>query len=125
VGFGQATVVNCSSEDRTICDGNMSKRVRAAAAGRNFSDLLNRVAYGRETLVITRGAEPLAEIRPLGKVVTLADLPKLMAELPHLSAGEARPLPRTLKRAEGSLTRLPCVALGFPSLHEQSGCSRE
>jgi len=67
----------------------MSKHIRATEAARNFSDLLSRVAYGRETFVVTRGAKPVAEIRPITKVVMLADLPKLMANLPHLSLEEA------------------------------------
>lgn len=42
----------------------MSERVTATEAARSFSDLLNRVRYGRETFVVVRGGEEIAQISP-------------------------------------------------------------
>lgn len=42
----------------------MSERVTATEAARRFSDLLNRVRYGRETFVVVRGGEEIAQISP-------------------------------------------------------------
>jgi len=46
----------------------MSKRgaaVSVADAKRGFSDLLGRVAYGRETILITRRGKPVAKLVPV------------------------------------------------------------
>ncbi len=39
--------------------------VNVADAKRRFSDLLGRVAYGRETIVITRRGRPMAKLVPV------------------------------------------------------------
>ena len=53
----------------------MSERVSATEAARRFSDLLNRVRYGRETFVVVRGGEDVAEISPVAsRRVTLQEL---------------------------------------------------
>lgn len=41
--------------------------VNVAEAKRLFSDLLGRVAYGRETIVITRRGRPMARLVPIQK----------------------------------------------------------
>ena len=41
--------------------------VNVADAKRSFSDLLGRVAYGRETIVITRRGRPMAKLVPIEK----------------------------------------------------------
>ena len=43
----------------------MSGRVTATEAARNFSELLNRVRYGRETFVILRGGEEVGQLTPV------------------------------------------------------------
>jgi prevent-host-death family protein len=44
------------------------KGVSVADAKREFSDLLGRVAYGRETIVITRRGRPMAKLVPIESV---------------------------------------------------------
>jgi prevent-host-death family protein len=58
----------------------MSQRVTATEAARNFSDLLNRVRYGRETFLIVRGGEEIGQLAPAGpdRSITLRELVELV-----------------------------------------------
>lgn len=58
----------------------------ATKAARNFSDLLNRVAYRRETLEISRGGRAVARLTPAEPMtgIKLRDLNKLLSGLPRL-----------------------------------------
>lgn len=42
------------------------ERLNVAEAKRRFSDLLGRVAYGGETILITRRGRPMAKLVPVG-----------------------------------------------------------
>ncbi|HEX9671254.1 MAG TPA: type II toxin-antitoxin system prevent-host-death family antitoxin [Thermoanaerobaculia bacterium] len=61
----------------------MSERVTATEAARRFSDLLNRVRYGRETFVVVRGGEEVAQISPASpsRRVTLRELVETLRRL--------------------------------------------
>jgi antitoxin (DNA-binding transcriptional repressor) of toxin-antitoxin stability system len=54
----------------------MSQKVTATEAARNFSELLNRVRYERETFVILRGGEAVGQLGPMEsrRRITLRDL---------------------------------------------------
>lgn len=41
-------------------------RVNVAEAKKHFSDLLGRVAYGKETITIMRRSKPMARLVPIG-----------------------------------------------------------
>lgn len=41
-------------------------RVNVAEAKQHLSDLLGRVAYGKETITITRRGKPMAKLVPVG-----------------------------------------------------------
>ena len=43
------------------------RAVSVADAKREFSDLLGRVAYGRETIIITRRGRPMAKLVPIAE----------------------------------------------------------
>ncbi|HLZ43465.1 MAG TPA: type II toxin-antitoxin system Phd/YefM family antitoxin [Candidatus Sulfotelmatobacter sp.] len=43
----------------------MSSKLTASEARQNFSDILNRAAYGRERVVVHRGKKPVAAIMPI------------------------------------------------------------
>jgi antitoxin (DNA-binding transcriptional repressor) of toxin-antitoxin stability system len=43
----------------------MSAKLTATEAARNFSEILNRVRYGRETFVILRGGEAVCRLSPV------------------------------------------------------------
>lgn len=66
----------------------MITRVTATEAARKFSDILNRVRYRGEEIVIERGGEPVAKIVPVGPTAfTLSQLIRLLASLPKPDAG--------------------------------------
>ena len=52
----------------------MLKKISAADARKKFANIINRVAYGKESFVLTRRGEPLAAI------VSIDDL-KLLQEI--------------------------------------------
>jgi prevent-host-death family protein len=43
----------------------MSAKLTASAARQNFSDILNRAAYGGERVVVHRGNKPVAAVVPI------------------------------------------------------------
>ncbi len=67
----------------------MSETLTVTEVVRHFAEYVNRVAYRGESFVLVRGNRPIAELRPLPAGKRLADLPALLAALPHLSAAEA------------------------------------
>ena len=44
----------------------MESRISATQAGRNLSDVLNRVHYRGEVFVVERGGQPICRIEPVG-----------------------------------------------------------
>lgn len=86
--------------------GSMTQRMNATQASRNFSELLNRVRYQRETVIVTRGDEPVAEIRPVPEHApqpTLARLLELLREPGHRDPAFAD----DLEAAQGARPSLP------------------
>jgi prevent-host-death family protein len=69
----------------------MGVRVTATEAARRFSDLLNRVRYGRETFVVMRGGEEVAQIAPAQPApqVTLRELIERLRQVPPPDPGFA------------------------------------
>ncbi len=67
----------------------MPESLTATEVARRFADVLNRVAYRRESFVIVRGQRPVAELRPVPTGARLADLPALLAALPRLDDADA------------------------------------
>ena len=61
----------------------MSRKVTATEAARNFSELLNRVRYGRESFVILRGGEEVGQLvpAPLNPQITLRELVEVLGRL--------------------------------------------
>ena len=52
------------------------KKISATRAARNFSDIVNRVRFGRESFTVTRNGEPMCRIEPVDPAVrsTVSDL---------------------------------------------------
>lgn len=71
---------------------------------RHFAEYTNRVAYRGETFVLVRGNKPMAELRPLPTGKRLAELPSLLASLPHLSSAEATHFADDLAAAREALS---------------------
>lgn len=60
-----------------------TRRISATDAARNFSELLNRVQYRGETVLIERGGVAVGELGPAAaRSFTLADLAALLREGP-------------------------------------------
>jgi antitoxin (DNA-binding transcriptional repressor) of toxin-antitoxin stability system len=74
---------------------------------RNFSDYINRVAYGGERFLLMRGGKPVAELRPVPVGQKLGDLPELLASLTHLGKEEADLLAADLEAARKELESIP------------------
>ena len=83
----------------------MSQTLSVTEVVRHFTEYLNRVAYRGECFVLTRGNKPIAELRPLPAGKHLAELPALLASLPHLSEAEAAQFAADLTGAREELTR--------------------
>jgi len=71
---------------------------------RNFSDYINRVSYKGERFILTRGGKAVAELVPAAPGGRrLAELPDLLAALPHLGEDEAGRFAEDLERARSEL----------------------
>jgi prevent-host-death family protein len=85
-----------------------AEKVNVAMAKNHFSELLGRVAYGGETVVITRRGKPMAKLVPPDSIAPgtgLADVKGWMdddhpflAAVSDIVAARRRHLPRALKR---------------------------
>ncbi|HVA79500.1 MAG TPA: type II toxin-antitoxin system Phd/YefM family antitoxin [Candidatus Binataceae bacterium] len=51
-----------------------SDAITTAAARQNFSDLINRVAYGKDRVVLTRRNRPLAAMVPIEDIALLEEI---------------------------------------------------
>ena len=72
--------------------------------GRHFAEYINRVVYRGECFVLMRGKNPIAELRPLPSGKRLAELPGLLACLPHLSEVEAAQFAEDLAAARSAFS---------------------
>lgn len=83
----------------------MAESLTVTEVVRHFADYLNRVAYRRESFVLVRGKKPVAELRPLPIGKRLAELPGLLASLPHLSRNEAEGLAADIEAARDEVAQ--------------------
>jgi prevent-host-death family protein len=63
------------------------ERVSFVAARRRLAELANRVAYGRERIILTRHGRPVAAVVPLVDLRRLDDLDDERAEIAARAAG--------------------------------------
>lgn len=83
----------------------MSQTLSVTEVARHFAEYINRVAHRGECFVLVRGNKPIAELRPLSVGKRLAELPALLASLPHLSETEAAQFAEDLTAARETLAR--------------------
>ena len=78
----------------------MESHVTATEAARTFSDLLNRVRYRGETVIVDRGGIPVCRISPVAGTPrrTLAELARLLREGPRPDEGYWRSVEQATKR---------------------------
>lgn len=69
--------------------GKKTRKLTATQVARNLSEVLNRVRYNQETVLVERGGVSVCEIRPVYDATrcTGADLAELLRALP--SPGES------------------------------------
>jgi len=84
----------------------MPKSITITEATRHFSGLIDRVRFYGERVILTKGGKPVAELgpTPLSDRVRLAELPGILAELPHLDPEDAAHFADDLKAARLTLT---------------------
>ena len=76
-----------------------SQIISATEAARSFSEILNQVHYQGKVFEIHRGADAVAEIRPVGPTgLPVVALNRLFAELPKLGKEEAERFKKDLRR---------------------------
>ena len=73
---------------------------------RNFAEYLNRVVYGGERFVLVRGGKAVAELGPVPNGRRLAELPDILASIPHLSPEEATAFEADIEATRLELSRL-------------------
>jgi antitoxin Phd len=56
----------------------MLNKISAADARKKFANILNRVAYGKESFVLTRRGEPLAAMVPIDDLKLLQEIEEQM-----------------------------------------------
>ena len=83
----------------------MAQTLSVTEVARHFAEYINRVSNRGECFVLVRGNKPVAELRPLQVGKRLAELPALLASLPHLSSAEATQLAGDLTAARQVLAR--------------------
>ncbi len=83
----------------------MTQTLSVTEVARHFTEYINRVAYRGECFLLVRGNKPVAELRPLPAGKRLAELPALLASLPHLSPAEATQFADDLTAAREALAR--------------------
>ena len=84
----------------------VNKPINLAEAKRRFSDLVGRVAYGGEEIVIARRGRPVARLVPLRPAAPhlatvagwLPDDDPLFAALDRIAAERGRHVPRVARR---------------------------
>lgn len=84
----------------------MAQILSVTELARHFAEYINRVAYRDECFVLVRGNKPMAELRPLPTGKRLAELPALLASLPHLSSVEATQFADDLTAARKTLSHV-------------------
>ena len=52
----------------------VSEAITTVAARQHFSDLINRVAYGKDRIVLTRRNRPLAAVVPIEDIALLEEI---------------------------------------------------
>jgi len=83
----------------------MSEAVSIGDFIRRSSEYLERVTGKGETLVLKRGDETVAEVRPASDGLPLRDLPAVLDSLPHLTPEELEDFARDIEEARAELSK--------------------
>ncbi|HUT33426.1 MAG TPA: hypothetical protein VNE39_08115 [Planctomycetota bacterium] len=83
----------------------MSKTVTVDELARNLPGYITEVADRGEHVFLTRGADVVAELRPVPRSVKLRDLPRLFDSLPHLSDEDAEAFARDVEAGRAEMNK--------------------
>ena len=82
----------------------IERAISVTDAVRNFSDLINRAYYRRESVTLVRNGVPVARLTPPAAITLSArDLAERWPVLPHLDADDAKAFADDLAVARRSL----------------------
>ncbi|MCC7308194.1 MAG: type II toxin-antitoxin system prevent-host-death family antitoxin [Acidobacteria bacterium] len=84
----------------------MPRTLTVTEMSRKFADYINRVAYRGERFVLTRGNKPVAEIRPLPRGVTGAELRDILTSGPHLDPNDVEQFAEDIEDARAELNSI-------------------
>jgi antitoxin (DNA-binding transcriptional repressor) of toxin-antitoxin stability system len=96
--------------DETAAAGytcSMLHRFSVQEVGEHFEEYVHRVEDEGASVVLMRGGQPVAELRPVLKVKRLRELPQILASLPRLSEDEAASFSADLDAARAEIAGSP------------------
>ncbi len=84
----------------------MPKSLSVTEVARHFSELISRVRFYGDRIVLTKGGKPVAELRPTKEAARICagDLPAFFSQLPHLGPEEATRFAKDLDAARRMLS---------------------
>jgi antitoxin (DNA-binding transcriptional repressor) of toxin-antitoxin stability system len=84
----------------------MPKTLTVTEMARSFADYINRVAYRKESFVLTRGNKPIAELRPIKRGITGQELIEIFKDGPHLHPDDIEQFAKDVEEAREELNRI-------------------
>jgi prevent-host-death family protein len=85
----------------------MTARLSIQEVGEHFEEYVHRVEDQGASVFLTRGGQPVAELRPIPKMKRLRELPEILASLPRLSEDEAASFAADLDTARAEIAGSP------------------
>jgi antitoxin (DNA-binding transcriptional repressor) of toxin-antitoxin stability system len=81
-----------NAAERKIASGRPLRRLSATELAKKLSDVLNRVHYQRETVIVERGGKPVCQLAPVPRSLEfhLSDLVALLDSLSSPGEGWAQ-----------------------------------
>ena len=84
----------------------MSQTLSVTEIARKFADYINRVTYRGESFILTKGKKPVAEIRPLPRGISYAELREVLSSGPHLSPDDVEQFAKDIEDAREELNKI-------------------
>ena len=82
------------------------KMLTVTEAARNFSDLVSRIHYQGESVLLLKGGRPMVEVIPARRAKTGRELAAIWPKIPHLNPAEAEAFDRDLAESRRNLPPL-------------------
>jgi len=85
----------------------MPRMVPVEEAARDLTAYVDQVMDSGDSIVLTRDGQPVAELRPVPRDVTLGELRAFFDSLPRLDAEEAKAFAADIEAARTGLNGIP------------------